>query len=111
VGAAHRPGAALDAPGTAGIVYGHAVIDNTEKHRFELVENGLTVFADYRQHDNRFILTHIEADPALRGTGAAARLMEQIVALARDQKLQIVPRCAYAVAWFKRHPGAADVLD
>jgi uncharacterized protein len=87
------------------------MIDNTEKHRFELVEKGLTVFADYRQHDNRYILTHVEADPALRGTGAAARLMEQIVALAREKTLQLMPRCAYAVAWFKRHPDAGDVLD
>ncbi|HWY61820.1 MAG TPA: GNAT family N-acetyltransferase [Rhizomicrobium sp.] len=87
------------------------MIDNKEQHRFELTENGLIVFAQYRQHDNRYILTHIEADPGLRGTGAAARLMEQIIALARDKNLQIVPRCAYAIAWFKRHPDAADVLD
>jgi len=87
------------------------MIDNPEQHRFELSENGLTVFAEYRQHDNRYVLTHVEADPALRGTGAAARLMEAIVALAREKKFQIVPRCAYAVAWFKRHPDAADVLD
>jgi hypothetical protein len=37
--------------------------------------------------------------------------MTQIVALAREKKLQIVPRCAYAVAWFKRYPEAADVLE
>jgi hypothetical protein len=87
------------------------MIDNTEHNRFELVENGLTVFAEYRHHDNRYILIHIEAEPAMRGTGAAARLMEQIVAHARENKLQVVPRCAYAIAWFKRHPDAADVLD
>jgi predicted GNAT family acetyltransferase len=87
------------------------MIDNSVQHRFELTENGHTVFAEYRQHDNRYILTHVEADPALRGTGAAARLMEDIVALAREKNLQIVPRCAYAVAWFKRNPEAADVLD
>ena len=87
------------------------MIDNTEHNRFELVENGLTVFAEYRHHDNRYILIHIEAEPAMRGTGAAARLMEQIVADARENKLRVVPRCAYAIAWFKRHPDAADVLD
>jgi predicted GNAT family acetyltransferase len=87
------------------------VIDNTQKHRFELVENGLTVFADYRQHDNRYVIVHVEADPAMRHTGAAGRLMTQMVALAREQTLQIVPRCAYALDWFKNHPDAADVLD
>ena len=85
--------------------------DNAELHRFEHTENGLLVFAEYRQHESRYVLTHVEADPALRGSGAAARLMEEIVALAREKNLQIVPRCAYAVAWFKRHPDADDVLD
>lgn len=87
------------------------MIDNFEKQRFELVENGLTVFAQYRQHDSRYIIVHVEADPALRGIGAAGRLMAQMVALAREKKLQIVPRCAYAMAWFKCHPEAADVLE
>ena len=87
------------------------MIDDTEKHRFELVENGLTVFAAYRQHDNRYVIVHVEADPALRGTGAAGRLMTEMVARAREKNLQLVPRCSYALAWFKRHPEAADVLE
>jgi uncharacterized protein len=87
------------------------MIDNIELHRFELVENGLTVFADYRQHDNRYVIVHVETDPALRGTGAAGRLMAEMAAMAREKNLQIVPRCAFALDWFKRHPDAADVLD
>jgi len=87
------------------------MIDNTELHRFELVENGLTVFADYRIRDGKYLLPHVEADPALRGTGAASRLMAEIVEHARAEKLTLVPRCSYALAWFKRHPDAADVLD
>jgi predicted GNAT family acetyltransferase len=85
------------------------MIDNEAAHRFELMENGLVVFADYRRHDGRYVLTHVEADPALRGSGAAGRLMEQIVAGARARGFKLVPRCAYAVAWFRRHPDAADV--
>jgi predicted GNAT family acetyltransferase len=87
------------------------MIDNEERHRFEAVENDLTVFANYREHDGRYILTHVEADPALRGTGAAARLMQAIVDHARAVNLKLVPRCSYAVAWFRRHPEAADVAE
>ena len=94
-----------------GAVETRAMIDNVEQHRFELTENGLTVFASYRQHDNRYVIVLVEADPAMRGTGAAGRLMTGIVALAREKKLQIVPRCAYALDWFKNHPDAADVLE
>lgn len=85
------------------------MIDNAALHRFEAVENDLVVFADYRQHDGRYALTHVEADPALRGTGAAARLMQAIVDHARAENLKLVPRCSYAVAWFRRHPEAMDV--
>ncbi|MGZ5928494.1 MAG: GNAT family N-acetyltransferase [Rhizomicrobium sp.] len=86
------------------------MIDNEQQHRFEAQENGLAVFANYREHDGRLILTHVEADPALRGTGAAARLMETIVGHARAHDLKLTPRCPYAVAWFQRHPDAGDVL-
>ncbi len=88
-----------------------SVFDNSDHNRFELVENGLMAFAEYRRHDTRYTITHVEADPQLRGTGAAGRLMEQIVEEARTQSWVIVPRCTYAVAWFKRHPDASDVLD
>jgi uncharacterized protein len=86
------------------------MIDNTEISRFELIENGLTVFAEYRHHDGRYVLNHIEADPTLRGTGAATRLMTDIVAFARANKVKLVPRCAYAVDWFKHHREDADVI-
>jgi predicted GNAT family acetyltransferase len=36
--------------------------------------------------------------------------MESIVAHARAHELRLVPRCSYAVAWFKRHPEAEDVI-
>ncbi len=86
------------------------MIDNTELHRFETQESGRIVFANYREHDGRYILTHVEADPGLRGTGAAARLMEAIVGHARSHDLKLVPRCSYAVTWFRRHPDAQDVI-
>ena len=86
------------------------MIENADQHRFELTEKGFTVFAEYRRHDDRYVLTNVEADPALRGTGAAGRLMTEIITFAREKNFKLVPRCGYAVAWFKRHPGDADVL-
>lgn len=83
--------------------------DNTQAHRFELEENGLMAWADYRVRDGRYVLPHVEAEPPLRGTGAAGRLMQAIVEHARANQLVIEPRCAYARAWFKRHPEAEDV--
>ena len=85
--------------------------DNPAQSRFELEENGLMAWANYRIRDGVYVLPHVEADPPLRGTGAAGRLMQQIVDHARAQKLVLEPRCSYARAWFQRHPEAQDVLD
>jgi predicted GNAT family acetyltransferase len=87
------------------------MIDNTAEQRFELEENGLKAWAEYRIRDGKYVLPHVEADPALRGTGAAGRLMQQIVDHARANALVLEPRCSYARAWFQRHPEAQDVLD
>jgi predicted GNAT family acetyltransferase len=86
------------------------MIDNKQASRFELEENGLLAWANYRIHDGKYLIPHVEAEPPLRGTGAAGRLMQEIVAHARENKLVIVPRCSYARAWFQRHPQAEDVL-
>ena len=87
------------------------MIDNKDQSRFELEENGLLAWAEYRIRDGHYVIAHVEAETPLRGTGAAGRLMEQIVEHARAGQLVIVPRCSYARAWFQRHPDAADVLD
>ena len=68
------------------------------------------VFADYAVQGETRIITHVEAEDELRGTGAAGKFMEQLVEHARASGRKLVPRCGYAVAWFKRHPDQADVL-
>lgn len=88
----------------------NGVTDNAASGRFELVEHGETAFADYRRAGDRLVIPHVEAPEALRGTGAAGRLMEGVVAHARAQHLKIVPSCPYAAAWMKRHPEHADLL-
>ena len=87
-----------------------SVIDNAERGRFELEENGELAFATYRRSGNVFTIPHVEAAMALRGKGAAGRLMEGIAAIARSNSYKIHPVCPYAVAWFRRHPDQADLV-
>ncbi|HEY1752202.1 MAG TPA: GNAT family N-acetyltransferase [Caulobacteraceae bacterium] len=83
------------------------VKDNPQKSRFEMVEDGQVVFADYRREGRRIFIDHVEAPIALRGAGAAGRFMEGLVAEARREGAMLVPICSYAVAWLRRHPEAA----
>ncbi len=86
------------------------VIDNSERNRFELSEAGQTAFADYRRDAGRLVIPHVEAPPGLRGTGAAGRLMEGVLASARADGLKVVPLCGYAAAYIRRHKQHQDLL-
>jgi predicted GNAT family acetyltransferase len=87
-----------------------SVTDNEAEHRFELEENGFIAFASYRRDGDAYRIPHVEAAPELRGKGTAGRLMEGMVALVRARGFKIAPTCPYALAWFRRHQDAADVL-
>jgi predicted GNAT family acetyltransferase len=79
---------------------------NPAKSRYELEVDGLIAFADYQRSGHRLVIPHVEADPALRGTGAAGRLMAKVVETARAEGLKIAPLCGYASAWLRRNdPG------
>ncbi len=78
-------------------------IDNTENGRFEYRTDGGISFATYRRQEGRLYIDHVEAPPALRGTGAAGKLMQYITETASAENLTIVPICGYAAAWLKKH--------
>ena len=68
------------------------------------------VWADYSVQGNRRAILHVEAEDALRGSGAAGKFMQSLADHARVEGQTLTPICSYAVVWFKRHPDYADVL-
>ncbi|MCA0200915.1 MAG: N-acetyltransferase [Proteobacteria bacterium] len=85
--------------------------DNSAQGRFELTEDGHMAFANYSIADGRMLIPYVEAAMALRGTGAASRLMAHVAGEARARQLKVVPLCGYASSWFRRHPDQRDLLD
>lgn len=71
--------------------------------RFELEIDGQIVFSNYRLEGQTLYIDHVEAPVALRGTGAAGKLMQAIKEHAQKQSYEIVPICGYAASWLKRH--------
>lgn len=69
-----------------------------------------TVFADYAVQGDTRVILHVEADPTLRGSGAAGRFMQALAEHARAEGLKLQPRCSYALVWLKRHSEYADVV-
>ena len=76
--------------------------NDTANARYEMDEQGMTSWADYRLSGDRLYIDHVESPPALRGSGAAGRLMAALAADARDRGLRITPICGYAAAWLRR---------
>lgn len=52
---------------------------------------------------------HTYVPEEMRGLGIAARLVDALVADARDKGFRIAPECSYVVAAFKRHPEWDDL--
>jgi len=84
--------------------------NNQAQSRYEMDEQGETSFADYRLMGDRLYIDYVLAPPALRGTGAAGRLMSAVAAEARGRGLKIVPICGYAAAWLRRSHEFRDLV-
>ncbi|WP_068879240.1 GNAT family N-acetyltransferase [Phenylobacterium sp. CCH12-B4] len=78
--------------------------------RYEMDEEGLTSYADYRKTGDRLYIDYVFSPVPLRGTGASGRLMAALAADARAKDLKITPICGYAAAWLRRSPEFRDLV-
>ncbi len=56
------------------------------------------------------VADHTLMPPAIGGQGVAAKLVDALIADAREQGFKIDPQCSYVAAKFKRNPEWADLL-
>lgn len=78
--------------------------------RYEIVEDGQTVYADYRRQGDRLYIDYVFSPEALRGTGASGRLMTALSRQARADGARITPICGYAAAWLRRSHEFRDLV-
>lgn len=55
------------------------------------------------------VAEHTLVPQAIGGRGVAARLVEALIADAREQGFKVVPACSYVAVAFDRHPEWADL--
>lgn len=84
--------------------------DNTAAGQYEMDEGGQTVFARYRREGDVVTILWVEAPPALRGTGAAGRLMTLVSEEAQRNNWRIVPVCGYAATWLRGSKQYRDLV-
>ena len=69
----------------------------------------LTWVARGPEHNGARVAEHTLVPVEIGGRGVAARLVEALVADAREQGFKISPQCSYVEAAFRRHPEWADL--
>jgi predicted GNAT family acetyltransferase len=57
-----------------------------------------------------FSADHTVAPASLKGTGAAAALVDTLIADARTIGFQIIPHCSYVRSRYEKHPEWQDVM-
>ena len=87
-----------------------SISDNAVRNRYELQEQGLTAYADYRRDGRRLYIDYVFAPAPLRGKGTSDRLMHGVAAAAREAGMKITPICGYAATWLRRHREYTDLL-
>jgi predicted GNAT family acetyltransferase len=79
------------------------VVDNVERERFEIREDGHLAELVYHVHNDRITLIHTEVPDELGGRGLGGELVRAALERARRDHLTIVPKCPYARSWLEKH--------
>lgn len=91
------------------------VINNTEKHRFELSIDGQVAFIDYRVEsrpngDHKvYAFVHTEVPTALGGKGVGTRLAAGALERVRAEGAKMRSECSFISIYLGRHPEYNDI--
>ena len=84
---------------------------NRDDQQFEAEVAGGTALIAYSTGDDGTItFHHTEVPPEAEGKGVARTLAVHALQYARDNKLQVVPECAYVASYVKKHREYDDIL-
>ena len=88
-----------------------SVRDVPDKHRFEAVVDGRVAgFVTYRREGDALALLHTEVDDAYEGKGVGSALVKEVLAVARERGVGVLPYCPFVNAYLKRHRELVDLV-
>lgn len=64
-----------------------------------------------RKDDHHIVVVHTEVDDSLRGQGVARKLLDTLVAWARETGTRVAATCTYAKAQFEKDASIRDVYE
>jgi predicted GNAT family acetyltransferase len=86
------------------------IVDNTAKHRYELVIDGAVAFVDYRRSPGVITFVHAEVPPNLGGRGIGSRLARAVLEAARANGDKVIAQCSFVAAFISKNPEFQDLV-
>lgn len=86
------------------------VVENEEKHRFELGEEGEKAVLTYLRSGETMTLTHTIVPPEVEGQGVGSRLVRGALDAVRERGLKVVPQCSFVRGFIERHPEYQELV-
>lgn len=86
------------------------ILHDNATHQFTVDVDGHRGNLDYTLRDGVMTITHTGVPAPIGGRGIAAELTRAALDAARREGWKVMPACAYAAAFFRRHPEFADLL-
>jgi uncharacterized protein len=87
------------------------IVNNTQDSRFEIAEEDEVAYLEYNIQPDWIILRHTYVPAEIEGRGLGGRLARAGLEYARENKLKVIPQCAFVRSYLGRHPEYNDLLD
>ncbi|MBY8961149.1 N-acetyltransferase [Flavobacterium sp. D11R37] len=86
------------------------VKDNEFQRQFETAVNGQQLSVEYSIQERKLFLTRINTPENFEDETAVADFIKEILAIAEDKRLRVVPVHPKAAAFFRKNPQYKEML-
>ncbi|ABE62622.1 acetyltransferase [Nitrobacter hamburgensis X14] len=86
------------------------VVNNMEKHRYEIEVDGHVAATYYRFLDGVIVFTHTQVPPELEGKGIGSELVKGALDQVRADRFRARAQCPFVKDWLEKHPDYDDLL-
>jgi uncharacterized protein len=80
------------------------VVNNSEKHRFEVLLGDEVAMIQYQRSDGIISYTHAEVPKAFEGRGIATKMAFTAMEYARENGLKVRALCPFVADYVHKHP-------
>jgi predicted GNAT family acetyltransferase len=86
------------------------IVNNNEKHRYELAVEGHIAATYYTIADRVITFVHTEVPPELGGKGIGSKLIRGALDSVRADRLKVIAECPFVKAFIDKNPDYQDLL-